>query len=122
MKTLQGLTQYLLKPFKYQGRVGTRNEATLKDWIEQTLRKIPAGYTILDAGAGECQFKKFCNHLRYTSQDFAQYDGQGDGKGFQLQTWDNTQLDIVSDITAIPVPDKSFEAIMCTEVLEHVPD
>jgi len=28
----------------------------------------------------------------------------------------------VSDITDIPVDDESFEALLCTEVLEHIPD
>jgi ubiquinone/menaquinone biosynthesis C-methylase UbiE len=85
------------------------------------LKKIPAGYKILDAGAGECQFKKYCTHLNYVSQDFAQYNGDGN-VGLQMGSWDNTQLDIVSDITSIPVADGSFDAVMCTEVLEHVPD
>jgi ubiquinone/menaquinone biosynthesis C-methylase UbiE len=101
--------------------VGLTNETNRVQWIEQTLKKIPEGYHILDAGAGECQFKKFCTHLHYTSQDFAQYTGEGN-TGLQTGTWDNTKLDIVSDITSIPRPNESFDAIMCTEVLEHVPN
>ncbi|MCE3283719.1 MAG: methyltransferase protein [Chitinophagaceae bacterium] len=101
--------------------VGTTNEAVRVNWIEQTLRKIPAGARILDAGAGECQFRKFCGHLDYVSQDFAQYTGEGE-VGLQTGSWDNSKLDIVSDITAIPVEGGSFDAVMCTEVLEHVPD
>lgn len=56
------------------------------------------------------------------SQDFDQYDGTGDGNGLQTGSWDQTRLDIISDITAIPEPDASFDAIMCTEVFEHLPE
>jgi len=102
--------------------VGRTNKLNRELWLEKKLSKIPPDLRILDAGAGESQYKKFCKHLEYVSQDFGRYDGIGDNAGLQTETWDNSKLDLISDITNIPVVDSSLDAIMCIEVFEHIPE
>ncbi len=102
--------------------IGTENESSRLKWLKEALIKIPPKSRILDAGAGELKYKNLCEHLNYVSQDFGQYDGLGDGIGKQTKAWNNTKLDIISDIAAIPEKDKSFDAIMCVEVFEHLPN
>lgn len=112
----------LVNRFKKYIKVGLNNEANRKEWLNRVLHSIPVGSSILDAGAGELKYKEFCTHLNYIAQDFAQYDGKGNGTGLQTGSWDQSKLDIISDITSIPLADNSLDAIMCIEVLEHLPN
>lgn len=98
------------------------HDVLLSKWVKEQLEAIPVGKTILDVGAGEQQYRKYCAHLDYKSQDFCQYSGSGDGSGLQMGQWDTSKIDIVSDITDIPVEQESFDAVLCTEVFEHVPE
>ncbi|KKT30510.1 MAG: Type 11 methyltransferase [Parcubacteria group bacterium GW2011_GWA1_44_13] len=111
-----------LKKILGLGVIGTSNGPDNDAWVIERIKEIPDGWRILDAGAGECEFKKYCSNLNYVSQDFAKYNGKGNNVGIQMGEWDNSNIDIVSDITSIPEPDGSFDAILCTSVFEHIAD
>lgn len=82
-------------------------------FVKAEAAKLPPGSRVLDAGAGASKYRPLFAHCRYETQDFCQFEGQ---LVKYLQP-----IDYVCDILRIPLPDQSLDAVLCTEVLEHVP-
>jgi SAM-dependent methyltransferase len=98
------------------------NEFKRRAWVEAQLKALPAGALILDAGCGSQQYRPFCAHLRYEAQDFGQVAlDEKDSFAARGQAYSYGPLDYTGDIWQIPVEAGRFDAVLCTEVLEHIP-
>lgn len=106
----------------FRAYLSPKGEAYRFKWIEKNLKKLKPGTSIIDVGAGEMPFKKWCAHLKYTSQDFGEYTGENVESGLQTGKFDAKKVDILSDIIDIPVKNCSFDHVLCVEVFEHIPD
>ena len=71
---------------------------------------VSAGALVLDAGAGTSPYKSLFAHARYESADFEQVN-----KAYAHQTY-------TCDLSAIPVEDSRFDAVIFNQVMEHLPE
>lgn len=94
------------------------NDAHRDAWISSKAKEVSAGSRVLDVGAGTGRHRSLFEHCRYESQDFCQYIPATEDSE---SSWAYGRIDFVCDATAVPVADQTYDAVLCTEVLEHVP-
>jgi SAM-dependent methyltransferase len=83
-------------------------------WLEREMAefagRLPAGALVLDAGAGEQPYRHHFLHCRYEAADF-----EAVKKRYATSTY-------VCDLARIPVEDGRFDAVVFSQVMEHLPD
>ncbi len=81
--------------------------------VRSFITQLPPGARVLDAGAGETQYKKLFEQagLRYWSLDLAV--GEPD--------WQYAGVDTIANTEAIPFRPGAFDGVMSIAVLEHTP-
>jgi len=116
-------------PFYQRFKRSLDNLNYRRDFVARSLLEIESGSTILDAGCGSQQFRSLANHLVYKGQDFGLYSSDDKSK-LGTETALNTptgqvspdiMLDYVGNIWEIDVENSTFDAVLCTEVFEHIP-
>ena len=103
------------------------NNQNIRDkFIITELEKLSNGLSILDAGCGSQRYKKYCDHLKYYSNDTGNYTLDKKKNLFsnginKIGNYEYGNIDYKSNIWNIDAETAKFDAILCTEVFEHIP-
>ena len=110
----------------YIVKSGVKNESYRHFWVRESLGKFKGAHNrgkLLDVGAGQSPYKEFILQigLEYFSHDFALYVPNNESPGLQNQEWIYPKHDFQCDLLELS-QDIKYDVVLCTEVLEHVPD
>lgn len=84
---------------------------SILEFVLRAAEELAPGSRLLDVGAGNSPYRELLGHVRYESAD-----------------WENSPhpgaraVDHIGPAHALPVPDGAYDAVLCTQVLEHVPN
>jgi len=96
--------------FSKRGKLQDVGRWYINRFVENVAQSLPANASILDAGAGECVYKSFFSHCNYMAIDLAVGESR----------WNYANLDYIAPLHEMPIDDGTFDALLCTQVLEHL--
>jgi ubiquinone/menaquinone biosynthesis C-methylase UbiE len=82
----------------------------LENFMRRAAGSIAPRARVLDAGAGIAPYRHHFSHTCYESADFCQVHK------------DYSEINHVCDLSAIPVSSDSYDDVLLTQVVEHLPD
>jgi SAM-dependent methyltransferase len=105
-----------LKKRLFHNRLYAFNAFDRDGWVATQANRLPAGVKILDVGAGSCPYRHLFSHCQYQTQDVGLLENG------QLRHGGYGKIDYLGDAARIPAVDGCFDAVLCTEMLEHHPE
>ncbi len=83
----------------------------LDRWVADAARLgTSKSFRVLDAGAGKAPYRKHFDHVTYETADFAMVDKK------------YADLDYVCRLEELPMADGTYDLVLCSQVLEHIPE
>ena len=86
------------------------NACSIDAFVQRSAATVKSGSVVLDAGAGDSPYRHYFEHAHYVAVDFA-----------ATAYHEFRNLDAICRLEQLPFADESFDAVLCSEVLEHVP-
>lgn len=80
-------------------------------FIREVADSLPPGTVVVDLGAGDAPYRELFSHCDYLTTD---WEGSVHERA--------SDVDVLAPADALPLEDGSADAVLLTQVLEHVPD
>ncbi len=82
----------------------------LERFLIEAAQSLPVAGRVLDAGAGDGRYRSLFPHAKYEAADLGKLDKRYGEISYQC------------DLSSIPIQDNQYDMVICTQVLEHVPE
>src|SRR5690349_7699403 len=104
VKSQSDNTMSALAPFRKLGLRLDPGARRIRADLRRLSRQLPPADRVLDLGSGSAPYAGLFPHRHYVTADLL------------------TDADVRCDAATLPFADEAFDLVLCTEVLEHVPD